>query len=119
MEKTSPDIWSEERTLTTTEAINPLPSKGIEISNLNRYVFISLVIISCFLILLWSRLNLGETKVALGHAQTRYENALKERQRLELELHLLLSPGAIEQQVADWNLDPHVPVIDIFEAPNK
>ena len=97
--------------------LQPMVLDGVEIPILNRYLLSALVLIGCLLVLLWSRLDLRETRVALGHAQTRYENALKEKQRLELELNLLLSPVAIEQQVSDWGLNSEITVVEIVEAP--
>ena len=112
MKDTSPIIIPEKKR-STGRILQPLVLEGIELNSLNRYLAAVLVVISCFLVLLWSRLELSETRVALGHAQTRYDNALKEKQRLELELNLLLSPAAIEQQVEDMGLDSNVTIIDI------
>ena len=38
------------------------------------------------------------------------------QQVLELELNALLSPGAIEEQVSTWELQPATNVIDIYES---
>ena len=110
---TTPKILEDETRRTRSHILQPLVLEGIELNNLNRYLAAVMVLIACSLVLLWSRLELSETRVALGHAQTRYDNALKEKQRLELELNLLLSPAAIEQQVNDMGLDPNVTVIEV------
>jgi len=115
MKDTSSPTVITEKKRSSERLLQPLVLEGIELNNLNRYLAAVLVVISCFLVLLWSRLELSETRVALGHAQTRYDNALKEKQRLELELNLLLSPAAIEQQVEDMGLDSNVTIIDIGE----
>ena len=115
MKDTSSPTVLTEKNRSSERLLQPLVLEGIELSSLNRYLAAVLVVISCFLVLLWSRLELSETRVALGHAQTRYDNALKEKQRLELELNLLLSPAAIEQQVEDMGLDSNVTIIDIGE----
>ena len=90
--------------------------EGIELPILNRYLLAALVLIGCLLVLLWSRLHLRETRVQLGHSRARYEAALKEQQRLELELNLLLSPAAIEEQVEGWGLNNQIQIIEINEA---
>lgn len=87
--------------------------EGIELSNLRRYIFAIFVLILCLIILLWSRLHLSKTRMKLGKAQKSYELALKENQRLELELNYILSPASIDQQIKQNQLDPNVPVIDI------
>ena len=89
--------------------------EGTELSNLNlsRYLFAVAVLILCLLILLWSRLHLSKTRMKLGEAQKSYEVALKENQRLELEINYILSPASIDQQIKQNHLDPNVPVIDI------
>jgi hypothetical protein len=87
--------------------------EGIELSNLRRYAFAIFVLIFCLIILLWSRLHLSKTRMKLGKAQKSYELALKENQRLELELNYILSPASIDQQIKQNQLDPNVPVIDI------
>lgn len=89
--------------------------EGTELSkiNLSRYFFAVSVLILCLLILLWSRLHLSKTRMKLGKAQQSYELALKENQRLELEINYILSPASIDQQIKQNHLDPNVPVIDI------
>ena len=115
---TIPTIHEETTRSASSRLTQPLILEGIELHSLNRYLAAVLVVIACFLVLLWSRLELSETRVALGHAQTRYENALKEKQRLDLELNLLLSPAAIEQQVKKMGLDRNVTIIEVG-APKK
>ena len=87
--------------------------EGIELSNLRRYIVAIVVFIICLIILLWSRIHLSKTRLKLGKAQHFYELALKENQRLELEINYILSPASIDQQIKQNNLDPNVPVIDI------
>ena len=85
--------------------------EGTELSNLNlsRYLFAVAVLILCLLILLWSRLHLSKTRMKLGEAQKSYEIALKENQRLELEINYILSPTSIDQQIKQNHLDPMFP----------
>ena len=89
---------------------------GAEVSNLNRFLLLIFLIVTCFLVLLWSRLDLNETKVALGIAQQQYQLGLEENQRLELELNLLLAPVSIQEQVKDWDLQESVKVVNIYEV---
>ena len=89
---------------------------GTEVSNLNRFLLLVFLIVTCFLVLLWSRLDLNETKVALGIAQQQYQLGLEENQRLELELNLLLAPVSIQEQVKNWELQENVQIINIYEA---
>ena len=99
---------------TPTKIVRTLSSiEGIELSSLKRYMVALFILILCLIILLWSRLQLSKTRMALGKSQNTYEEALREHQRLELELNLLLSPAAIEQQINELGLDPNVTVIDI------
>ena len=98
---------------TRTHVLKPMVLQGIELNGLSRYVAPLVVIGACFMVMLWSSIELKNTRTALGKAQTRYESALKEKQRLELEMNLLLSPAAIEQQVNDLGLDPNVTVIEV------
>jgi hypothetical protein len=88
----------------------------VEVNTLSKYLFVILVLITCFLTLLWSRLDINETKVAMGNAQNDYRRALEENHRLQLELNLLLDPASIERQVETWNLERNVDTIDIYEV---
>ena len=95
----------------------PIPNlHDVEVNTLSRYLFVLLVLITCFLTLLWSRLDINETKVAMGNAQNDYRKALEENHRLQLELNLLLDPASIERQVETWNLERNVDTIDIYEV---
>ena len=98
---------------TQTKIVRTLSIEGIELSSLKRYMVALFILILCLIILLWSRLQLSQTRMELGKAQNTYEEALQEHQRLELELNLLLSPAAIEQQINELGLDSNVTVIDI------
>ena len=89
---------------------------GIEISVFSRFGFAVFVFSICIWVLLWSRNQVQQTKVALGQAQTQLDRAVKQQQLLELELNTLLSPGAIEEQVSTWDLEPATSVIDIYES---
>ena len=91
--------------------------EGIELSSLKRYMIALSVLILCLLLLLWSRIQLGKPRMKLGKAQQSYEVALKEHQRLELELNYILSPASIDQQIQKHDLDPNVPVIDVTPKP--
>ena len=104
-------IDSEQRT--RTHVLRPMVLQGIELNGLSRYIAPLVVIGACVMVMLWSSIELKNTRTSLGKAQTRYENALKEKQRLELEMNLLLSPAAIEQQVNELGLDRNVTVIEV------
>ena len=97
--------------------LKPITLEGVELSMLYRYLFAALVLIGCFLTLLWSRLDLRETRVALNHAQLKYEAALEERHRLELELNLLLSPTTVENEANAYELNNQIRIVNIQEAP--
>ena len=88
----------------------------VEVNTLSKYLFVLLVLITCCLTLLWSRLDINETKVAMGNAQNDYRKAIEENHRLQLELNLLLDPASIERQVDAWNLERNVDTIDIYEV---
>lgn len=90
---------------------------GIEVSVFSRFGFAVFVFSICIWVLLWSRNQVQQTKVALGQAQTQLDRAIKQQQLLELELNTLLSPSAIEKQVISWELQPTTHVIDIVESP--
>ena len=95
----------------------PIPNlPDVEVNTLSKYLFVLLVLITCFLTLLWSRLDINETKVAMGNAQNDYRKALEENHRLQPELNLLLDPASIERQVETWNLERNVDTIDIYEV---
>ena len=47
----------------------PIQLKGVELPVLSRYAFALSLLIVCVLILLWSRLDLRETRVSLSQAQ--------------------------------------------------
>lgn len=89
---------------------------GIAIPTLTKYLFVILTLVVCFLTLLWSRLDINETNVALGNAQNHYRAALEENHRLQLELNLLLDPASIERQIENWELEQKVDTIDIYEV---
>ena len=98
---------------TRTHVLRPMVLQGIELNGLSRYIAPLIVIGACIMVMLWSSIELKNTRSSLVAAQTRYENALKEKQRLELEMNLLLSPAAIEQQVNELGLDRNVTVIEV------
>lgn len=96
--------------------INIPKMPDVEVNTLSKYLFVLLVLITCCLTLLWSRLDINETKVAMGNAQNDYRKAIEENHRLQLELNLLLDPASIERQVDTWNLERNVDTIDIYEV---
>jgi len=104
---------------TQSNVVEQVYISGAEVSNLNRFLLLVFLIVTCFLVLLWSRLDLNETKVALGIAQQEYQAALEENQRLELELNVLLAPISIQDQIKDWDLQESVKVVDIYEVPKE
>lgn len=89
---------------------------GIALNTLSKYLLVILTLVGCFLLLLWSRLDINETNVALGNAQDNYRAALEENHRLQLELNLLLDPASIERQIEDWDLEQKLDTIDIYEV---
>ncbi len=108
------DATVTDRITSATPPIRNLPTA--QLNTLSRYLFVLLAVITSFLVLLWSRLDISETKVAMGNAQKEYRAALEENHRLRLELNLLLDPASIERQVDTWDLEPNVKSIDIYEV---
>ncbi len=109
------DVTQTDR-LATAQNVHIPSLPDVEVNTLSKYLFVLLVLITCFLTLLWSRLDINETKVAMGNAQNDYRRALEENHRLQLELNLLLDPASIERQVETWNLERNVDTIDIYEV---
>ncbi len=94
-----------------------LPSMpDLHFSTLRKYAFVLFVLAACFLVILWSRLDINESNVAMGKAQKDYRRALEENHRLNLELNLLLDPASIERQVETWDLKNNVDTIEIYEV---
>ncbi len=94
-----------------------LPSMpDLHFSTLRKYAMVLFVLATCFLVILWSRLDINESNVAMGKAQKDYRRALEENHRLNLELNLLLDPASIERQVETWELKSNVDTIDIYEV---
>lgn len=115
-ENTDKVIFEEEYAKPSSTILSNPSFHGVELSNLNRFVLVFAVIVTCFLILLWSRLELNEAQVALGKAQTTYKKALEENQRLQVELSMLTSPSSIHEQIKVWELERNNKVVDIFEV---
>lgn len=117
-EKTDNILFDDAKTdqISSTQNIHIPKLPDVEVNTLSKYLFVILVLITCFLTLLWSRLDINETKVAMGNAQNDYRRALEENHRLQLELNLLLDPASIERQVETWNLERNVDTIDIYEV---
>ena len=109
------DVTQTDR-LSASHNINIPKMPDVEVNTLSKYLFVLLVLITCCLTLLWSRLDINETKVAMGNAQNDYRKAIEENHRLQLELNLLLDPASIERQVDTWNLERNVDTIDIYEV---
>lgn len=89
---------------------------NLPLNTISKYLLVLLVLVTSFLTLLWSRLDINETKVAMGNAQKNYRSALEENHRLQLELNLLLDPASIERQVETWDLEHNIDTIDIYEV---
>jgi hypothetical protein len=89
---------------------------NVPLNTISKYLLVLLVLVTSFLTLLWSRLDINETKVAMGNAQRDYRSALEENHRLQLELNLLLDPASIERQVETWDLQHNIDTIDIYEV---
>jgi hypothetical protein len=115
-ENTDQIIFKEEYPVASSTILSNPSLHGVELSSLHRFVLIFAVIVTCFLILLWSRLELNEAQVALGKAQTTYKKALEENQRLQVELSMLTSPSSIHDQIKTWELERNNKVVDIFEV---
>ncbi len=115
-ENTDKVIFEEEYTKPSSTILSNPSFHGVELSSLHRFVLVFAVIVTCFLVLLWSRLELNEAQVALGKAQTTYKKALEENQRLQVELSMLTSPSSIHEQIKVWELERNNKVVDIFEV---
>ena len=86
-----------------------------DLPSLSRVFMLLLLIVTCVLVLLWSRLDLNETEVAVHKAQLEYQAALEEQHRLQLELSMLGAPVSVESQIKHWNLDQPSKIIEISE----
>ena len=86
-----------------------------DLPSLSRVLVLLLLIVTCVLVLLWSRLDLNETEVAVHKAQLEYQAALEEQHRLQLELSMLGAPVSVESQIKHWNLDQPSKIIEISE----
>ena len=117
-EKTDNILFDENITqnepLTLTSPIIPNLQK-VSTTSLTNYVVLLAVLVVCFITLLWSRLNINETQTALSQAQKSYLEAIEEQERLELELHVLLSPQAIQDQTHTLGLTEKAKIIEIYE----
>lgn len=88
---------------------------GIEVSVFSKFGLAVVIFSVCVWVLLWSRNQVQQTKVALSQAQHQLDRAIKKQQLLELELNMILSPVSIEEQVREWKLQPASTIIDIYE----
>ena len=91
----------------------PIQLKGVELPILSRYAFALSLLIVCVLILLWSRLDLRETRVSLSQAQQKYKEAIEEQHRLQLELDSLLAPSSIRSTIKNFDFTTDINVIEI------
>lgn len=118
-EKTDNILFDENITqnepITLTSPIIPNLQK-VSTTSLTNYVALLAVLVMCFITLLWSRLNINETQTALSQAQKAYLEAVEEQERLELELHVLLSPQAIQDQTQKLGLTEKAKIIEIYEG---
>ena len=67
--------------------------------------------ISCIIVLLWSRLDIRETRVALSQAQKEYKEAMEEQHRLQLELDSILAPSTVRGNIQDFNFTTDIQVV--------
>ena len=95
----------------------PIQLKGVELPILSRYAFALSLLIVCVLILLWSRLDLRETRVSLSQAQQKYKEAIEEQHRLQLELDSLLAPSSIRSTIKNFDFTTDINVIEIKKPP--
>jgi hypothetical protein len=95
----------------------PIQLKGVELPVLSRYAFALGLLIFCIIVLLWSRLDLRETRVSLSQAQKNYKNAIEEQHRLQLELDSLLAPSSIRSNIQNFDFTAEINVIEITEPP--
>ena len=93
----------------------PIQLKGVELPVLSRYAFALGVLIVCILTLLWSRLDLRETRVNLSKAQHKYKGVIEEQHRLQLELDALLAPSSIRGTINDFDFTPNINVVEMNE----
>ena len=91
----------------------PIQLKGVELPVLSRYAFALSLLIVCVLILLWSRLDLRETRVSLSQAQQIYKEAIEEQHRLQLELDSLLAPSSIRSTIQDFDFTTDINVVEV------
>ena len=91
----------------------PIQLKGVELPVLSRYAFALSLLIVCVLILLWSRLDLRETRVSLSQAQQKYKEAIEEQHRLQLELDSLLAPSSIRSTIQDFDFTTDINVVEV------
>ena len=93
----------------------PIQLKGVELPVLSRYAFALGLLISCIIVLLWSRLDIRETRVALSQAQKEYKEAMEEQHRLQLELDSILAPSTVRGNIQDFNFTADIQVVEIIE----
>ena len=115
MESPSSQTTSASEIPRTAQTTQDLSLPGIEVSVFSKFTLALIIFSVCVWVLLWSRNQVQQTKVALSQAQHQLDRAVKEQQLLELELNMILSPASIEHQVQEWNLQPASTVIDIYE----
>ena len=94
----------------------PIQLRGVELPVLSRYVFAVGILIVCILVLLWSRLDLRETRVNLSKAQHKYKRVIEEQHRLQLELDALLAPSSIRGTITDFDFTPNINVVEMTDV---
>jgi|AACY02.8.fsa_nt_gi hypothetical protein len=103
-------------TKSSSRIFQPIQLKGVELPVLSRYAFALGVLIVCILTLLWSRLDLRETRVNLSKAQHKYKGVIEEQHRLQLELDALLAPSSIRGTINDFDFTPNINVVEMNET---
>ena len=115
-ENTDQVIFTDQYPIASSTILTSPSFHGLELSSLYRFVIIFALIVTCFLILLWSRIELNEAEGALAKAQTTYKKAIEENQRLQVELSMLTSPSSIHNQIKAWKLERNNKVVNVFEV---
>jgi hypothetical protein len=103
-------------TKASSRIFQPIQLNGVELPVLSRYAVALGFLIFCIIVLLWSRLDLRETRVSLSQAHTEYKSAIEEQHRLQLELDSLLAPSSIRNNIQNFDFTAEIDVIEITES---
>ena len=88
--------------------IKKLKDPNVQDLSLYFLVFVSLLTVIVVL-----RVQSNELSTTLQDAQLRYDLALKEQQRIQLELEFLLSPSTLERHIETVQLSSRVQYVNL------